>query len=94
MIWVQFRKNDRFSSMSRKIKDLVSGFMTKSASHPDPIPHITIARMKRKADISAINPEKLSIPESILLDRIELWQSLQSAEGVLYRMVEQGCQDR
>jgi len=88
MVWVQFARNERFSSLSGKIGEMVSGFMTTNSSHPDPIPHITLARIKRKADISSVLTEKLSIPEIILLDRIELWQSLQTAEGVFYRRVE------
>jgi len=88
MIWIQFARNERFSSLNGKIGEMVSAFMTINSSHPDPIPHITLARIKPKADISSIQTEKLIMPEILLLDRIELWQSLQTAEGVFYRRVE------
>ena len=50
----------------------------------DPVPHITIARLKKGVDESAIS---LNFPEEFVLPPItcaEIWQTMREEKGVYY----------
>ncbi len=85
MIWAAFRKKEIFTRLSENIYQSVKDLMTIKRSHEDPIPHCTLARMKAGVDIDAIDKDFISIEESIKVNHAELWQTIQSKDGVTYK---------
>lgn len=82
IFWARFHKRDEFSALARKVQDVVKEFMTIRIQHPDPIPHITLARVKFSGTEPALtNPP---LPETQRIDHAELWQTVQTNEGVRY----------
>ena len=84
MFWARFKKSEKFSVLSAKVASEVQQYMTLKIQHQDPIPHITIARLKRESDVEAISPEsfaKIELPE---IDFAELWQTVHRPSGVKY----------
>ncbi len=84
MIWAQFEKSEEFSRNAEKIRAAVSEYMTIVPRHPEPIPHITLARLKKGADLSSINTVEFNPGDTLLIDRAELWRTVHHEEGVLY----------
>lgn len=89
MIWGKFGKSESFSILSEKIYRSVREFMTIEVAHKDPVPHCTLARMKTHVDLEALD-KSITLPISTLnIDRIELWQTEQTKEGVKYKSLEE-----
>ncbi len=87
MIWAQFEKSEEFSRISSQLHEVSKRFMTIVPQHLDPIPHITLARLKKGAEISKIREEEFSFPQNLLIDKMELWKTVQTSEGVLYEKI-------
>ena len=87
MIWAQYQKADTFSELSALIHRSVSKYMTIVPSHSDPIPHITLARLKKGAVIDAVRLNEIVFPSQLKVDKIELWMTVQSQDGVVYKRV-------
>lgn len=62
--------------------------MTIIPQHQDPIPHITMARIKKGADISTISTTAFSLTNKMLVDKMELWKTVQTTEGVIYQRID------
>ena len=85
MIWAQFYKNDSYSDLSKVIYQSVKRFLTTEPVFKDPIPHITIARLKKESEFEKINlslKNKFSLPE---INFCELWKTIQTKDGVVYK---------
>ena len=89
MIWGQFKKSEDFRMLSEKIYVSVKELMTTDHVHQDPIPHCTIARIKQNAETLAIDLN-VNVQErfSVMIDAAELWQTVQTKEGVKYKSIE------
>jgi 2'-5' RNA ligase len=84
MIWAQFFKNDFYSRLSSDLHQALKEFLTVHPVFKDPIPHVTLARMNKAADINKINlhfEENFSIPQ---ISYCELWKTMHTPEGVRY----------
>ncbi|MBK6836987.1 MAG: RNA 2',3'-cyclic phosphodiesterase [Bacteroidetes bacterium] len=84
MFWAKFQHSEDFRELSEKIFYQVKDFMTIAPQHKDPIPHITLARLKKGAEISTVNIHSLGKVEVPIIDFAELWQTVSSPEGVKY----------
>ena len=85
MLWARFERNEEFATLSKNIEQVVKPFMTIENSHAHPIPHCTMARIKRHAYTSTLDLAAGHFGSTLLVDRAELWQTVQTREGVVYR---------
>jgi 2'-5' RNA ligase len=87
MIWAQFRKHNSFASLSNGIFEAVEPYLILRRFIHDPVPHITLARMKTEPVSLNLNSEKLiSLPE---VNSCELWKTVHGKYGVVYDSLEQ-----
>ena len=84
MFWARFKKSEVFSFLSAKVASEVQQYMTIKIQHQDPIPHITIARLKRESNTDGIFPESFTRIELPEIDYAELWQTVHTPSGVKY----------
>ncbi len=84
MIWAQFEISHAFNEISSLIFSKVSKYMTIVPQHLEPIPHITLARLKKGAELNEIKANEFPMPNEILVDKMELWKTVQTPDGVLY----------
>ena len=88
MIWVQFFRSDSYASVSNAIYNSVKDFLIAQPVLKEPVPHITLARLKRDAPVDAINlafEKKFLLPE---INSCELWKTVHTNEGVVYKSLE------
>jgi 2'-5' RNA ligase len=88
MIWMKFLKDEMFSSLSDDLRKCVEEFLLHEARMHDSIPHITLARWKGSIDHENFNfefNESFQLPE---ISFYELWQSVSSAGGVIYKSLK------
>jgi len=88
MIWARFFKNNFYTAISMDIYDAVKEYLIVQPMIKDPIPHITLARFKREAETEKINLSfeyNFSIPG---INFCELWKSVQTKEGVIYKSLQ------
>jgi 2'-5' RNA ligase len=89
MIWAAFKKNDSFSILTEKIFQNVKEFMTIKRTHEDPVPHCTLARIKGFIEKEKINLKTTVQPGTLIkVDHAELWQTIQTSNGVRYARLE------
>lgn len=84
MIWAQFEKCEAFSEVSSQLFSIVSKYMTIVPRHLDPIPHITLARLKKGSELNLIKTDEFPMPKEMLVDKMELWKTVHTPDGVLY----------
>ena len=85
MIWVRFFKNDLFTTLHQNLYHAVASYIEVQSVVKYPIPHITIGRFRKEAAFDKINlsfEKTFSIPD---IDACELWQTIQTKEGVIYK---------
>ncbi len=84
MIWAQFQKSKNFTMLYRQVFEVGKNFINaEKIDLHDPIPHITLARIKRSPrDLSLKNEPK--IYPKILVQEIELWESELQKGGARY----------
>jgi RNA 2',3'-cyclic 3'-phosphodiesterase len=88
MIWARFHRHELFTELALQIAVSVRDVIAFSPIHPDPIPHITLARF-RKIEAEALPDfhEVTGIP-GLKPGFCELWQSVTGQEGVVYKPLE------
>ena len=80
MIWARFERDVHFSKLARKLGEKLVPYLSAPAKFPDPIPHITIARIKH-------NPApniSVAITCEARFEGYELWRSISIEGGVKY----------
>jgi 2'-5' RNA ligase len=87
MVWARFQPSDRFRMLGERIFQVVGSFMTIKPQHADPIPHITLGRMKPGAH-NALNLGIRKIPVLPEINFAALWKTEQSPGGVRYIELE------
>lgn len=88
MIWARFLPQYEFSKMSEKVFQAVRPYMTITPQHKDPIPHVTIARIRHGAKVNQLKFPEDHVIELPPVDYAELWQTVHTEEGVVYENLE------
>ncbi len=84
MVWVRFFKNDEFTSLVGSMGNRLSSIGVAASRFPEPVPHITLARIR-----TGTIPELLNVSgEDIRFRGCELWKSNQTAQGVMYESID------
>lgn len=85
MIWTRFEKSEIFSTLHSGCKEICTSYMTIHPIERDPVPHITLARLRNRNR----KDEMIELPNTtIQLPRVsfsELWQTEHTAKDVWYR---------
>ena len=85
MVWIRYERHEQFTGLSNAIGKELSAFITISSRFPDPVPHITLARIHQR--------NYLNIPtfnlDNVKFSGFELWQSISVEGGVHYKSIAQ-----
>lgn len=88
MLWARFYKNAKFRELHDDLCQELKSFLPVEPTHPDPIPHITLARLAK-----SVNREKIIVPEAdpgvLSVTRLELWQTVHQKKGLVYERLYQ-----
>ncbi|HNQ60857.1 MAG TPA: RNA 2',3'-cyclic phosphodiesterase [Bacteroidia bacterium] len=87
MIWAQFKVSENFRKLFIRIHTSMENLMTIKVQHTDPIPHVTLARLKKGVDLYELKTRMSDFPLKIIVDRIELWKTVHSNDGVIYNKI-------
>lgn len=83
MIWAQFCLNKDFTALAHQIADVCQPYLLERSKHyPQPVPHITIARMKQASN--SMNIKTHTVLPNFMAQQAELWLSESGAKGVVY----------
>lgn len=82
MIWTEFKENSDFADLYHSLHQNLSDHLPNTGSHKDPIPHITLARLKCFSKDPFVEIKEL--PEPLIVNKIELWESKLSSAGSQY----------
>lgn len=85
MIWIRYHKEKAFSELVQTIRESIGSVLDLPQQFPDPIPHITVARMKPQA-----NSPLPALPKSVesgelLVRTLILWESILTNKGSTYQ---------
>ncbi len=80
MIWARFERDEQFSKLAAKLGNQLQPFLAAPPKFPDPIPHITFARIKH----NPVPNIAVSINCDIKFEGYELWRSVSVIGGVRY----------
>lgn len=80
MIWAKFNRHPGFTALSLKLRKAFEPFISEPMKFAEPIPHITVARIKNVQEFI------LDVPmnEPFIVNGMELWQSVRTSTGVTY----------
>jgi RNA 2',3'-cyclic 3'-phosphodiesterase len=87
MIWAKFHENEEFIQASQKILGALVSLVPIIVSFKKPIPHVTLSRLKRSADLHRLN---VTVPENVLtvdVKHCELWESNKGDTGTFYKRI-------
>lgn len=82
MIWAEFRQNNDFANLYHSLHENLATYLIKKENRKDPIPHITLARLKGFSKEPLVQNEKL--PAILTVNKIELWESRLRPTGSEY----------
>ena len=89
MIWAQFQKNKEFQNFNdfalSRFKEIIPEF---NQFHKEPIPHVTLARIKSKNNLKKLDLSNHIKPFSLSVEEFYLMESKSSKEGVRYFPLE------
>jgi len=80
MIWAKFNKHPQFTQLSLKLRKSFEPFISEPMKFSEPIPHITVARIKKVQDFML----NVQMNEPFIVNGMELWQSVRTSTGVTY----------
>jgi RNA 2',3'-cyclic 3'-phosphodiesterase len=80
MVWAHYEENQDFTSIYRQLEKSLTG----NPGNGPVKPHITLARFKDFTDIRQIKMTGTAFPETILCDRLILFESRLNPEGAAY----------
>jgi 2'-5' RNA ligase len=89
MVWLRFVRSEFFTDLSNRIHLSLRKFIPENPFHfRQPVPHITLVRFNSTFDSSQLSLNlPLEIP-AIKVEHCELWESIQTNEGVKYIPIE------
>jgi 2'-5' RNA ligase len=83
MIWAQFRLNEDFTALANRVADVCQPHLLEQSKHyPQPIPHVTIARMKHVN--SVIDLKSRVVLPHFVAQQAALWLSESGTKGAVY----------
>lgn len=84
MIWARFEKSDEYTALNRLLLDELKPLLPEGARFHEPIPHVTLARIR-----SGPVPElQLPFDCTITISGFELWMTERDDQGVWYRSLD------
>jgi RNA 2',3'-cyclic 3'-phosphodiesterase len=86
MIWCEFQKNKDFVDLYNSLHKRPTEYLVKKESRKNPIPHITLARLKSFSKDQLIQDKEL--PGILTVNKIELWESKLNPAGSEYSMIK------
>ena len=87
MIWARFEKDPVFSALSLSMSKKLEPLGVAASRFPEPVPHITLARIRSGAVPEIIEAGGENIPFTCC----ELWRSNQTGNGVRYESLYRYC---
>ncbi|HRH67309.1 MAG TPA: RNA 2',3'-cyclic phosphodiesterase [Bacteroidia bacterium] len=84
MFWARFQKTAAFTNLSENVYLRVKEYMTITTQFKDPIPHITLARLKKDAEPALVKTDEWKQMELLEINCAELWQTVHVPGGVRY----------
>ena len=89
MIWLRMKHSDNFKTLFYRVhSELVQFIPFLKIDHPDPVPHITLARFK-----SSFDAKRISFPAmdrfKLDINGCELWESVKTKEGTKYERMQE-----
>lgn len=88
MIWAQFEKEETWLRAVGQIDALLAQIQPQRTSRDSPIPHITLARLKRFQDADRLNFAFPLSPDHLRVRQMVLWESTLRPTGPHYAVVE------
>ncbi len=88
MIWATFFKKEEFTHLVELVTGELSSFLSDTISHKEPIPHATIARIKKFKNFKAITFDPIITDDIVTVNECILWQSVLNSEGAKYTILE------
>lgn len=80
MIWGRYHTDPAFTALANAAAGACAPFLLEPPRHfPEPIPHITVARLKKPPP----EPVGRELP-ALAVSRVELWRSASGPRGVVY----------
>jgi RNA 2',3'-cyclic 3'-phosphodiesterase len=83
MIWARFQLNKDFQNCVEICRSAFQPFLKIPPSHENPIPHITLARIRAFSEKQHIVLPRIELPP-VEADSCELWESIRTPSGVRY----------
>ena len=87
MIWLSLAPNPAFVNANSIFSDSLAPFLPQVPRFPEPVPHITIARLRRSFKSGQLVLPQLSQEIIQEVNRLELWETLRTVGGVTYKRV-------
>ena len=87
-MWTRFRENGEFKNISKNLFDALKHISPHAHHHPDPIPHVTLARTKGEFSSDEFELDVDVEERELRAEKAELWQTLQGKNGVDYISLE------
>lgn len=84
MIWFRYRQNEDFSMLNRRLYDTVHRLIPSATTFPDPLPHVTLARMK-SGKVKWADVTLKTLPEPLAVSSAALWQTTHDENGIRYK---------
>lgn len=92
MVWVEYCNDDAYQAIFDDTKNIISPWAVKHGyrheyDHDDIIPHITLGRFSPPCIKQTQPLPQLTIPD-LLVDRVQLMESMHTPEGRVYTVLE------
>lgn len=91
MIWLAFGQSNDFLKLHDRLRLVLETYQTTRNPIQQPVPHITLARIRGGHDIRSevILPDEP--PAELKVDRIGLWRTHSTPSGVRYERLSESC---
>lgn len=84
MIWARFHREDRFTELVNALRAGLDSFLEPQESRKDPVPHITIARLKNFSHLDKISMNAHVGAHQLPIRKLHLWESVLDPQGAIY----------
>ncbi|MEL6593080.1 MAG: RNA 2',3'-cyclic phosphodiesterase [Bacteroidota bacterium] len=87
MIWARYHKTDAFREAVQSIHQLYEQIEPEQQVRKSPIPHITLARLRRTLGQFELPSRTISPPQKLAVKELVLWESILEGESPEYRVI-------
>ena len=84
MIWVRFQREDKFTELVSALRAGLGSFLDSQESRKDPVPHVTIARLKNFSHLDKISMNARIGEQQLSIKELNLWESVLDPDGAIY----------